>query len=42
MSDKPAEASQPHRTMAKDLLPIHRAETHCTGISIRETLDRLG
>ncbi len=42
MSDKPDEASVPHRTFHRGMLPIHRAPTHCVGVSIQEELAKLG
>ena len=41
LSDKPDEASCPNRYASPDLPPIHRAETHRVGVSIREALDKL-
>jgi len=42
MSDKPDEASVPHRTFHRGMPPIHRAPTHCVGVSIQEELAKLG
>ena len=42
LSDKPDEASVPDRRVSPDLPPVHRAQTHLVGTSIRSTLDALG
>jgi hypothetical protein len=42
MSDKPDEASVPHPSFHKGLTPIHKAPTHCVGVSIAEKLRNLG
>ena len=42
LSDKPAEASCPHRYVSPDLPAIHEAETHRVGTSIQPRLDSLG
>ncbi len=42
LSDKPAEASCPHRYVSPDLPAIHEAETHRVGTSIQPLLDSLG
>lgn len=39
LSDKPDEASMPHPRVSPDLPPLHRAQTHRVGVSIREALD---
>ena len=41
LSDKPAEASCPHRYVSPDLPAIHEAETHRVGTSIQPILDSL-
>jgi hypothetical protein len=41
LSDKPDEASVPHRTQQREMEPIHRAQTHAVGVSIQERLARL-
>lgn len=42
MSDKPDEASCPDRRFSADKPPIHRAQTHCVGVSIQPALDQIG
>ena len=42
LSDKPDEASLPHRQVSPDLPPLHRAETHRIGTDIRQALARFG
>ena len=42
LSDKPDEASCPHRYESPDLPPIHQAETHRVGTSIKDALDAIG
>jgi hypothetical protein len=42
LSDKPDEASCPDPRITPDLQPVHRAETHRVGSSIRPILDTLG
>lgn len=42
LSDKPDEASCPDSRESPDLPPIHRAQTHRVGVSIRPLLDELG
>lgn len=42
LSDKPDEASCPHRYVSPSLPPIHQAETHRVGVSIRAALDAIG
>jgi hypothetical protein len=39
LSDKPDEASMPHPRVSPDLAPLHKAESHRVGVSIREELD---
>ncbi len=41
LSDKPDEASLPHKVQHRGLPPIHRAETHSVGVSLAEELARL-
>lgn len=41
LSDKPDEASCPHKTIHRGKPPIHRAQTHCVGVSIQKELDKL-
>jgi hypothetical protein len=41
LSDKPDEASVPDRRVSPDLPPVHRAQTHLVGTSIRSALDEL-
>ena len=41
LSDKPDEASIPHRRASPDLPPLHRAQTHLIGTSIRSILDTI-
>ncbi len=41
LSDKPDEASIPHRRVSPDLPPVHRAQTHLIGTSIRSILDTI-
>lgn len=41
LSDKPDEASCPHRYVSPDLPPIHQAETHRVGTSIQALLDSI-
>ncbi len=41
LSDKPDEASVPHLRISPELPPIHRAQTHLVGTSIRSRLDEL-
>jgi hypothetical protein len=41
LSDKPDEASVPDKRVSPDLVPVHRAQTHLVGTSIREALDAL-
>ena len=41
LSDKPDEASMPHVRVSSDLPPLHKAETHRVGTSIRGVLDAL-
>ncbi len=38
LSDKPREASMPHKRWHKGLMPIHRTSTHAVGISIQGAL----
>ncbi len=38
LSDKPKEASIPHKRWHKGLLPLHRTETHAVGVSIQDAL----
>lgn len=40
-SDKPDESSVPHVTRHRDKLPIHKAKTHATGVSIADQLRKL-
>ena len=40
-SDKPDESSIPHRTRHRGKLPIHKAKTHATGVSIADQLHGL-
>ncbi len=42
LSDKPDEASMPNQRVSADLPPVHRAETHRVGASIRKTLEAIG
>lgn len=42
LSDKPDEASTPQRPYHREYEPIHRAQTHCVGVSIEDRLARLG
>jgi hypothetical protein len=42
LSDKPDEASCPDSRISPDLPPVHRAQTHLVGSSIRSMLDDLG
>ena len=42
LSDKPSEASCPHRYVSPDLPAIHEAETHRVGTSVQSMLDTLG
>ena len=41
LSDKPDEASCPHRHTSPDLQPVHRTETHRVGTSIRAVLESI-
>jgi hypothetical protein len=41
LSDKPDEASLPQRPQQRDYSPVHRAQTHCVGVSIQERLSHL-
>ncbi len=41
LSDKPDEASVPKHPSQRELQPIHKAQTHCVGVSIEEKLARL-
>jgi hypothetical protein len=41
LSDKPDEASVPDKRVSPDLPPVHRAQTHLVGTSIREALDAI-
>ena len=41
MSDKPDEASCPDRRFSADKPPIHRAQTHCVGVSVQSVLDQI-
>lgn len=41
LSDKPDEASMPHVRVSPDLPPLHKAETHRVGKSIRSVLETL-
>ena len=41
LSDKPDEASCPHRHVSPDLSPVHRAETHRVGTSIQAILESM-
>jgi hypothetical protein len=41
LSDKPDEASMPHPRVSPDLAPLHKAESHRVGTSIRQELDTL-
>ncbi len=38
LSDKPPEASIPHKRWHKGLLPVHRTQTHAVGVSIQDAL----
>ncbi len=38
LSDKPKEATIPHKRWHKGLMPLHRTHTHAVGISIRDSL----
>ncbi|MDE0631787.1 MAG: hypothetical protein F4Y84_17320 [Caldilineaceae bacterium SB0665_bin_25] len=40
-SDKPDESSIPHRTRHRGKLPVHKAKTHATGVSIADQLRKL-
>lgn len=42
MSDKPDEASCPDKRFSADKPHIHRALTHCVGVSIQPILDQIG
>lgn len=42
LSDKPDEASVPDPRVSPDMPPVHRAQTHLVGTSIRSLLDELG
>lgn len=39
LSDKPREATMPHKRWHKGLLPLHHIPTHAIGCSIRQALD---
>jgi len=41
LSDKPDEASKPNTHTSAGLAPLHKAETHRVGVSIRDQLDGL-
>ena len=41
LSDKPDEASCPHRHVSPDLPPVHEAKTHRVGTSIQDVLDTI-
>jgi hypothetical protein len=41
LSDKPDEASLPQRPQQREYEPIHRAQTHRVGVSIKDRLSRL-
>lgn len=41
LSDKPDEASKPNSHASSELPPLHKAETHRVGVSIREELENL-
>jgi hypothetical protein len=41
LSDKPDEASLPQRPQHREYEPIHRAQTHCVGVSIKDRLSHL-
>jgi hypothetical protein len=41
LSDKPDEASVPHRTQQREMDPIHRVQTHAVGTSIQDKLAQL-
>lgn len=41
LSDKPDEASTPNEFVSPDLPPVHQAETHRVGFSVRPILDAL-
>ena len=42
LSDKPDEASCPHPRLSPELPPLHKAETHRVGTSIRAMLEEVG
>ncbi|MCB0130757.1 MAG: hypothetical protein KDD78_07905 [Caldilineaceae bacterium] len=41
LSDKPDEASMPHKYVSPDLAPVHRAVTHRVGTSIKAVLEAI-
>lgn len=41
LSDKPREATVPHKRWHKGLPPMHRTQTHAVGVSIRDQLARI-